>query len=93
MTNFILRAGGDVLSTMLMDAVFLWVAGVLVSTILSTYTSLSLITLYLIVESLDIIKLIIAIFFFKKERWVKNIAVVYPNQSYNCLFYWNINIV
>ena len=73
---FILRAGGDVLSTMLMDAVFLWVAGVLVSTILSTYTSLSLITLYLIVESLDIIKLIIAIFFFKKERWVKNIAVV-----------------
>ena len=73
---FILRAGGDVLSTMLMDAGFLWLAGVLVSTILSTYTSLSLITLFLIVESLDIIKLIIAVFFFKKERWVKNIAVI-----------------
>lgn len=73
---FILRAGGDVLSTMLMDAGFLWIAGVLVSTILSTYTSLSLIALYLIVESLDLIKLIIAVFFFKKERWVKNIAIV-----------------
>lgn len=73
---FILRAGGDVVSTMIMDSGFLWFAGVLVSTVLSIFTSLPLVTLYMIVESLDIIKLMIAVFFFRKERWVKNIALV-----------------
>lgn len=72
---FILRAGGDVVSTMIMDSGFLWVAGVLVSTVLSSFTTMSLITLYIIVESLDLIKLMVATYFFKKERWVKNIAV------------------
>ena len=73
---FILRAGGDVVSTMIMDSGFLWAAGVLVSTLLSSFTTISLISLYIVVESLDLIKLIIATYFFKKERWVKNIAVV-----------------
>lgn len=72
---FILRAGGDVVSTMIMDSGFLWVAGVLVSTVLSSFTTMSLIMLYIIVESLDLIKLMVATYFFKKERWVKNIAV------------------
>ena len=40
------------------------------------FTDLPLVTLYMIVESLDFIKLIIAIYFLKKERWVKNIVVV-----------------
>ena len=73
---FILRAGGDVVSTMIMDSGFLWAAGVLVSTLLSSFATISLISLYIVVESLDLIKLIIATYFFKKERWVKNIAVV-----------------
>lgn len=73
---FILRAGGDVLSTMIMDAGFLWLVNVLVSTILSMFTDLPLVTLYMIVESLDLIKLIIAVYFFKKERWVKNIVII-----------------
>ncbi len=72
---FILRAGGDALSTMIMDAGFLWLVNVLVSTILSMFTDLPLVTLYMIVESLDLIKLIIAVYFFKKERWVKNIVI------------------
>lgn len=73
---FILRAGGDVVSTMIMDGGFLWLANVSVSTILSMYTALSLVELYIIVECLDVVKLIVAIFFFKRERWVKNIAIV-----------------
>lgn len=73
---FILRAGGDVFSTMLMDSGFLWGAGVLVSTLLSSFTPISLIALYIVVESLDLFKLVIAVYFFKKERWVRNIAVM-----------------
>ncbi len=72
---FILRAGGDAVSTLIMDAGFLWCAGVFVSTMLSVYTALPLLIIYIIVESLDIIKLFVAFHFFKKERWIKNIAV------------------
>lgn len=73
---FILRSGGDIVSTLLMDAGFLWFGGVLVSTILSIYCDLPLVTLYLIVESLDIIKTFVAFYFFKKEKWVKNITAM-----------------
>ena len=59
-----------------MDSGFLWMVNVLISTLLSMFTDLPLVTLYMIVESLDFIKLIIAIYFLKKERWVKNIVVV-----------------
>lgn len=73
---FILRAGGDVLSTVIMDAGFLWGINIVVVTILSVYTNLPLVYLYMIIEGLDIVKTVIAIFFFKKERWVKNITVM-----------------
>lgn len=73
---FVLRAGGDTVSTLLMDSGFLWLGGVLVSTILSLYCDLPLVTLYLIVESLDIIKSFVAFYFFKKEKWAKNITAI-----------------
>ncbi len=72
---FVLRAGGDTVSTLFLDAGFLWLGGVLVSTVLSIYTGLPLVTLYIIVESLDIIKMFAAIYFFKKGKWVKNITL------------------
>lgn len=71
---FVLRSGGDIVSTLLMDAGFLWAGGVLVSTGLSMFTGISLVALYIIVESLDVIKSFVAFFFFKKERWVRNIT-------------------
>lgn len=73
---FILRSGGDIVSTLLMDAGFLWIGGVVVSTVLSIYCDFPLVTLYLIVESLDIIKSFVAFYFFKKEKWVKNITAL-----------------
>ena len=45
-TFFILRAGGDTWSTLLFDSVFLWFGQVLVSTLLSMFTPISLVTLY-----------------------------------------------
>ncbi len=72
---FVLRAGGDTVSTLLLDAGFLWLGAVLVSTVLSIYTTLPLVMLYIIVESLDIIKLFVAVHFFKKGKWIKNITV------------------
>lgn len=72
---FILRAGGDTLSTMLMDSVFLWCFGVLISTLLSTFFQLDLLVLFMIVESCDLLKVFLSTYFFKKGKWAKNITV------------------
>ena len=75
-TFFILRAGGDIVSTLILDSGMLWVGGVLVSTILSMYTSIPLITLYLFVEACDAVKLFFSLYFFKKGQWIKNITAM-----------------
>lgn len=74
---FILRAGGDTFSTMLMDSGYLWIAGVLVSTVLSVFFEIPLVLLYLIVESLDLVKLFVARYFFKKGNWAKNMTITH----------------
>lgn len=72
---FILRAGGDVVSTLLMDSGFLWLGGVFVSTVLSMFTGIDIVMLFCIVEGLNVIKLCVSFYFFKKENWVYNITV------------------
>lgn len=72
---FTLRAGGDAKSTLLMDSGFLWGVSVLVSTGLSLFTSIELVWLFIIVESLDIFKMAVAIYYLKKETWVRNLTV------------------
>lgn len=72
---FTLRAGGDTLSTLIMDSGFLWGLMVLGSVLLSSFTSLPLTTVYLLVESCEAVKMFVAIYFFKKGRWVKNLTV------------------
>ena len=71
---FILRAGGDTLSTLIMDSGVLWCLNVTVSTVLSLCFDIPLIYLYAFVESLDILKLFIATYFYRKEKWLKNIT-------------------
>ena len=71
---FILRAGGDTLSTLIMDSGYLWLINVSISTILSLYTNLSLVTTYAIVEGLNWGKSILAIYFYKKGKWIRNIT-------------------
>ena len=76
---FTLRAGGDTFSTMLMDSGFLWIAGVLISTILSIFFDLPLPLLFFIVEACDILKLFVATYFFKKGKWAKNMTIAYSD--------------
>lgn len=72
---FTLRAGGDTFSTMLMDSGFLWCVGVLLSTLISMFFPVSLVTLFTIVESCDLLKLFVATYFFKKGKWAKNMTI------------------
>ncbi len=72
---FILRAGGDTLSTMIMDSGALWLGSVLVSTVLSVFFDIPLILLYIIVEFCDVLKSFVAIYFYKLDKWAKNMTV------------------
>ena len=71
---FILRSGGDTWSTLIMDSGFLWIGPVAVSSVLSLFTQIDLVTLYISVELLDLIKMFIAFVFLKQGKWVKNLA-------------------
>lgn len=73
-TFFILRAGGDTWSTLLFDSVFLWFGQVLVSTVLSLFVPIGLVTLYVIIELLDLGKMFFAFALLKKGKWVRNLA-------------------
>ena len=71
---FTLRAGGDTKSTFMMDAMYMWIIPVPVALGLSYLTKLPVITMFLIVQTLDIPKMIFGLSRYKKERWVKNLA-------------------
>lgn len=71
---FIIRSGGDTTSTFIMDAVFTWVGPVLFSTIISMNGWLTIIPLFIVIESFDILKIGISYYFFKKERWATNMT-------------------
>jgi len=73
-TFFVLRAGGDAVSTLIMDSGFLYACPVLISTLLSLFTPISLVTLYVAIESLEILKMSLAIMLFRRGRWVRNLA-------------------
>ena len=73
---FTLRSGGRTLITFIFDSAFAWVIVVPFAFVLSKYTSLPVVPLYLSVQSLDIIKCIIGFFMVKKGMWIRNIIDV-----------------
>lgn len=78
MTNaqcfFILRAGGDTKSTLLMDSVFMWLVNLPVVGLITYLTGFNVYVLYLAGQSTDFLKLVIAYGLVRKEKWVKNLA-------------------
>jgi Na+-driven multidrug efflux pump len=71
---FILRAGGDMKSTLYMDAVFMWCINLPIVGILTYFTKLPIIQVYIIGQMTDILKVSVAFKMFKKERWLKNLT-------------------
>ncbi len=71
---FTLRSGGDTKSTFMMDAGFMWVVPVPISLILAYFTSLPVTYMFLIVQMLDIPKMIFGLSRYRKGHWIKNLA-------------------
>ncbi|MBE0701422.1 MAG: MATE family efflux transporter [Acholeplasmataceae bacterium] len=71
---FTLRSGGDMRSTLMMDAGYMWIIPVPMALILSYLTTLPVSYMFLIVQSLDIPKMMFGLYRYQKGHWIKNLA-------------------
>lgn len=74
-TYFTMRSGGKTIVTFLFDSVYLWVISIPLAYVLSRYTGLHIVPLYLCCQMIDIIKCIIGFILVKKGVWLNNIVV------------------
>lgn len=74
MAYFTLRSGGKTIVTFLFDSVFVWGVSIPVAFVLSRFTGLPALELYIIVQSLELIKCVIGFIMLKKKLWVQNLV-------------------
>ncbi len=73
-TYFTLRSGGKTIITFLFDSVFMWVVSIPLAFVLSRFTTLHIIPLYLFCQLIDLIKCAIGFVLVKKGVWIQNIV-------------------
>lgn len=71
---FTLRSGGKTIITFVFDCMFVWVLSIPVAFILSRFTSMSILSMFIIVEALNLIKCAIGFWLVKERKWVKNLV-------------------
>ncbi len=71
---FTLRSGGRTFVTFLFDSCFVWTVSVVAARILAYHTNMDVVSVFLTVCSLEIIKCLIGFILVKKGVWVRNIV-------------------
>ncbi len=71
---FTIRSGGKTLVTFIFDSIFSWTVSVPLAFVLCFFSDLPIITVYSVVQSVDLIKIIIGSVMIKKGIWISNIA-------------------
>lgn len=71
---FTLRSGGKTIITFLFDSIYTWVVAVPLSFILCRYTGVSIYIIFVIVQALDIIKVMIGYVLIRKGIWITNLV-------------------
>ncbi len=71
---FTIRSGGKTLITFVFDSVFSWVITLPLALLLCNFTNLSVFAVYTIVQSADIIKVVVGYILIKKGIWISNIV-------------------
>ena len=72
---FVLRSGGQTYITFLFDSGFVWAVMVPLGFILSRFTGITILPLYFICQSTNILKAALGSNFLKKGKWIQNLAV------------------
>lgn len=80
-TYFTIRSGGKTFITFLFDCVFTWVVALPLAYLLCNFTGLSVIWVFLFVQSADIIKAVIGSIMLKSGIWAKNVVNESPAQE------------
>ena len=71
---FTIRSGGKTLVTFFFDSVFSWIITLPMTLLLCSFSGLPVIGIYAIVQSADIIKVIVGLILVKKGLWLSNIV-------------------
>ena len=71
---FTLRSGGKVLLTFLFDFVATWGGYVVLAFCLTRFTDLPIITIYMLVNSVEILKSVAGFFMVRSKIWVVNLV-------------------
>ncbi len=71
---FTLRSGGKTIVTFLFDSGFMWAVSIPFAYVLSRYTDLNIVILYLSCQLLDLIKCVFGFILVKKGVWLQNIV-------------------
>ena len=71
---FTLRSGGKTVITFFFDSGYLWCIAVPAAFVLSRFTALPILPMYIIVYALELIKCVIGAWLLHKRKWVNNIV-------------------
>lgn len=71
---FTIRSGGKTFITFLFDSAFLWVICFPIGYVISRFTTMGIIPMYLIILCLDFIKVIIGYVLLKKKMWINDLV-------------------
>lgn len=69
---FTLRSGGKTFITFLFDSTFMWVVSIPLAFLMSRFSTVPIVPLYLICQLADIIKCVIGFVLVKKGVWIQN---------------------
>lgn len=72
---FILRAGGDMRSTLIVDGLYMWTITIPIISAIAYLTNLPIIPMYIIGQCCDLGKMVVSLTMFFKKKWLKNITV------------------
>ena len=73
---FTLRSGGKTLVTFLFDSCFVWCLCVPVAFCLSRFTQLPILPLYMICQSLELVKCVLGGIMIRQGKWIQNLTQV-----------------
>ena len=73
-TYFTIRSGGKTMVTFLFDSVYTWCVPAVLAYCLSHLTQANVVTMYLCIQMIDIVKLVIGLFMLRSDFWANNIV-------------------
>ena len=73
-TYFTLRSGGKTVITFVFDSGFIWVMSVPLAFVLSRFTALPVVEMFIFVEGLNLVKAVLGFCLVKSRKWVNNLV-------------------